>query len=336
MPQMPQFSLLAVRDVRQFAHFFMAAWAAPGWPRWDVVLYYFTAVALLVLGVSIVLRSARPAANVPERFVLYGPVFFAVPMAVFGIQHFLEHVSIGNLIPKWVPAHAFLTYFVGACLVAGSLSIVFRKLAGLSAGLIGVMFLFFEILMHLPIAAIHPHNRIAWMVVVRDFCFSWGALSLAATHTSRWRVHGTHWLISVARVFIGGGIIFYGVQHFLHPELLPGVPLEQLTPAIIPGHLLLGYLTSFVYVAGGVFLLIKRKERLAATWLGLFVFCVVLILCVPYAIEHGGGILALDVPLDTLMFSGALLCLSGGLAGKSISLINEPDHRTTPVATVGS
>jgi uncharacterized membrane protein len=257
-----------------------------------------------------------------------------MPMAVFGTQHFVDHVNIGNLIPKWVPAHAFLTFFVGTCLAAASLSIVFRKLAGLSAGLIGVMFLFFEALMHIPIAAIFPHNRITWAIVVRDFCFSWGALSLAATHTAKWREDRTHWLVSAARLFIGGGIVFYGVQHLLHPELLPGVPLEQLTPAFFPVRLLWGYLTGFAYVTGGVFLLIKRREHLAATWLGLFVFCVVLIFCVPFAIEQGGGIAALDVPLDTLMFSGALLCLSGSLAGKSISSKNEPDHRPTAQVTV--
>jgi hypothetical protein len=69
-------------------------------------------------------------------------------------------------------------------------------------------------------------------------------------------------------------------------------------------------------------------------WLGLFAFCVVLIFCVPFAIEHGGGIAASDVPLDTLMFSGAKLCLFGGLPGKSISHQNEPHCRTIAVVTV--
>ena len=304
--------------------------------QWDLVLYYFTTVALLAVGVSIVLKNALPAANVSERLVLCGPVFFAMPMAVFGIQHFVQHLSIGNFIPKWIPAHAFLTYFIGACLIAASLSIVFRKLAGLATALVGIMFLCFEALMHIPIAVMFPHNRNAWAIVARDFCFCWGALSLAATYTTQWKVHGTHWLTFAARIFIGGFIIFYGVQHLLHPELLPGVPLNQYTPTWFPGHLLWGFLTAFVYVTGGILLFIKRNEDVAAKWLGLFVLCVVLIFCVPYAIQQGGGILALDVPLDTLMFSGALLCLARGLAGKSSNQQHEPDHSTTTVVTVGS
>lgn len=340
MPELPcadesRFSQSAARDVRQFSGFLVAAWALPAWFQLDVVLTYSIAVAMLVLGLIIVLKNAPPEASLSEKFILCGPVWFAMPMAVFGIEHLLDHVNIGNLIPKWVPAHIFLTYFVGACLIAASLSILFRKLPGLSAALVGVMFLFFEALMHIPIAVKFPHERIAWVIVVRDFTFCWGALSLAATYTTKWRIHGTHWLISAARICMGGFIIFYGVQHFLHPELVPGVPLRQLTPAFVPGHLLWGYLTGVVYVVGGTFLLVKRTARLAAMWLGCFIICMVLICAVPFMIQRG-DVAGLNVPLDNLMLSGALLCLSGSLAGKSISPKPEPDQRTTTVVTVGS
>ncbi len=95
----------------------------------DVVLTYSIAVAILVLGLIIVLKNAPPEASLSAKFVLCSPVLFAMPMAVFGTEHFLDSVAIGNLIPPWVPAHLFLTYLVGTGLVAASLSIVFRKLA---------------------------------------------------------------------------------------------------------------------------------------------------------------------------------------------------------------
>lgn len=301
---------------------------ATAWFQLDIALTHFIAVAMLVSGVILVLKHAPSDAGLFEKFVLCGPVFFAVPMAVFGAEHFLDAVDISKFIPHWVPAHLFLTYFVGVCLVAASFSIVFRKLTGLAAGLTGVMFLFFEVLMHIPIAVKFPHNRIAWMILARDFIFSWGALSLAATYTTQWRVRG--WLISGARLFIGGFIVFVGVQHFLHPELVPGFPLQQLTPAFIPGHLLFGYVTGVVYVVGAVLLLIKRRERQAAMWLGIYVFCSVLIFSVPFMIQRG-GVAGLNVPLDNLMLSGALLCLSGSLAGKSINSAKQTDRSEAAV-----
>ena len=327
-----QFSLSAAGDVRQFAHFLTAAWTLPRWLGLDGVLPYVITVTLLVPGLRLALKHAPAGASVLERFVLCGPVFFATPMAVFGAQHFLDHVAISKIIPKWVPAHVFLTYFVGVCLVAGSLGIVFRRLAGLAAGMTGIMFLCFEAFMHIPIAVIVPRNPQVWAILTRDFCFGWGALSLAATHTSKWRVEGRHWLVTVARLFIGVGIIFYGVEQVLHPGFLPGVPLNEVTPSFIPGHQLWGYVAGFVYIVGGGFLLTKRKEQSAAMWLGIFAFCIVLVFCIPFAIELGGGIAALDVPLDTLMFSGALLCLSLGLAGRPSSPGNESGH-TEPAVT---
>jgi hypothetical protein len=68
-----------------------------------------------------------------------------------------------------------------------------------------------------------------------------GILTLCgAIYVEKWSTKCGHRLISLARVFIGITLIFFAVEYFLHPELLPGVPLRQLTPNFIPGHLLWG------------------------------------------------------------------------------------------------
>jgi uncharacterized membrane protein YphA (DoxX/SURF4 family) len=174
------------------------------------------------------------------------------------------------------------------------------------------MLLCFEALMNIPGVMAAPHNRIIWSLAVREFSFSWGALSFAAMHTQEWRTKGTHWLISVARIVLGIALIFFAVEYFLHPELLPGVPLTQVTPSFIPGHLLWGYPTSVIYVIAGVCLLINKKVRLAAIWVGLFVLFAVIFLCVPFMVQYGFDIgRGLNVPADTLVLSGGMLCLAG-------------------------
>jgi hypothetical protein len=48
-----------------------------------------------------------------------------------------------------------------------------------------------------------------------------------------------------------------------------------------------------------------------ATWMGLFVLFAVIGCCVPFMVQHGSDIGAgLNVPVDTLLFSGASLCLA--------------------------
>jgi len=110
------------------------------------------------------------------------------------------------------------------------------------------------------------------------------------------------------------------VEHFLHPELLPGVPLEQLTPNFIPAHSLWGYMTGLVYVPAGLCLLVNKKARLAAAYAGSFVLLAVILFCVPYMLQYPSDIgKGLNVPADTLVLSGALLCLAGSLQKKSPS-----------------
>jgi uncharacterized membrane protein len=292
----------------------------PAWFSWNPLLSYVTAVLLLAVGVPLAIKKAPPQANALEKIILCGPVFIAMPMVVFGLDHYFFPAEIGQIIPAWIPAHAFWVYFVGTCLILGGLSIVFQKYAGLSAGLFGVMLLCFEALMNIPAVVSAPHDRMIWSLTVREFSFSWGALSFAAMHTQEWRTKGTHWLISVARIVLGIALTFFGVEHFLHPQLLPGVPLEQLTPNFIPAHSLWGYLTSVVYVAAGVCLLLNKKVRLAAAWAGSFVLFAVIFFCVPYMLQYPSDIgKGLNVPADTLVLSGALLCLAGSLREKSAS-----------------
>jgi len=294
--------------------------ALPAWFSWNPVLPYVSAVLLLVVGVSLAITKAPPQANWLDKVVLSGPVFIGVPMVLFGLDHYFFPVAIGQIIPAWIPAHTFWVYFVGTCLLLGGLSIVLQTYAWLSAGLFGVMLLCFEALMNIPAVAAEPHSRMIWSLCVREFSFGWGALSFAARHTQEWRTKGTHWLITVARNVLGIALSFFGVAYLLHPKLLPGVPLEQLTPNFIPAHSLWGYLTSVVYIVAGVCILLNKKAHLAAKWAGLFVLFTVILFCVPYMLQFPSDIgKGLNVPADTLVLSGAILCLAGSLREKPAS-----------------
>jgi hypothetical protein len=73
-----------------------------------------------------------------------------------------------------------------------------------------------------------------------------------------------------------------------------------------------------VYVAAGVCLLLNKKARLAAAYAGSFVLFAVIFFCVPYMLQYASDVgKGLNVPADTLVLSGALLCLAGSLREKS-------------------
>jgi uncharacterized membrane protein YphA (DoxX/SURF4 family) len=123
-------------------------------------------------------------------------------------------------------------------------------------------------------------------------------------------------LITVGRMVIAVVAIFFGVQHFLHPLALPGVPLEKQLPTWIPARALIDYVTgAFLIVAGACFLL-ARKTRMAATYLGAWILLLVVVIYGPVLI----GALAnpsievqvegLNYFADTLLFGGVILSLA--------------------------
>jgi len=76
-------------------------------------------------------------------------------------------------------------------------------------------------------------------------------------------------LAAIPRFFVGLPSLFYGVEHLLHPEYVPGVPLQKLTPEWISGRIFLSYFVGVILILAGVCLLVNKKARTAATSLGL-------------------------------------------------------------------
>jgi uncharacterized membrane protein YphA (DoxX/SURF4 family) len=165
----------------------------------------------------------------------------------------------------------------------------------------------------------NPHDRIAWTVAVRDLSFASGAWVLSRTRTGVDREPGVHMLITLGRIGIGAVAIFFAVEHFLHPQHLPGVPLEKLTPVWIPARNLLGYLTGAFLLIAGIGILAGKKARMAANYLGAEIFLLVLLVYVPVLIavtsdpNVAAKIEGINYFADTLLYSGVILALANAM-----------------------
>jgi uncharacterized membrane protein len=304
--------------VSEFLHpAHLAAWIfQPGF-SWDVWLPYLFGAIILAIGLT---TAAKPLAQAQgiHKVVALGPVFIAAPMAVFGAEHFTATKIIAGMVPGWLPGHMFWALLVGVCLVAAALSIAARKQAWLSSALLGVMVLLFVLLIHVPNVVSAPHERILWVVALRDLTFAAGAFSLAAAEKEAWRPQDRHWVVTAARLVIGVVIVFMGLEQILHPELVPGVPLLKSTPLWIPLHLLWGYVSGLVYVICGVSLIINKLARQAATWLGFFILLLIILIYVPIVVANPSDIAnALNYFADTLLLNGTILALAAALDADS-------------------
>jgi uncharacterized membrane protein len=107
------------------------------------------------------------------------------------------------------------------------------------------------------------------------------------------------------------------VEHLLHPEFLPGVPLKKLTPEWVPGRIAVGYLVGVVLIVAGVCLLLNKKARAAATTLGITILLTVLWVYLPMLLRAPTDIVALNYFFDTMLFGGTILLLADAMDEKA-------------------
>ena len=281
---------------------------------------YVCALVVFIIGLIKIPGELRQEHGV-DKIMPVGRLFFAIPLAVFGSEHFTFTANVAALVPRWIPAHTFWVYLVGLAFLGAALSIAVLVQARLAAALVGMTLLIFVLVMDLPAVVANPGNRFFWALALRQLAFSGGAFALAmwagSTRTtqssSALRTAATAGWPAIPRFFVGLPSLFYGVQHLLHPEYVPGVPLQKLTPQWIPGRIFLSYFVGVILILAGVCLLVNKKARTAATTLGLTILLTVLWIYLPMLLAAPADVGALNFFFDTLLFCGAILLLANSL-----------------------
>jgi len=279
----------------------------------------FVGLVYFVAGVF-VLRKDISAARGWDRLITLGPVFLAVPVAMFGTDHLCSPGPIKDIVPSWIPARLFVTYFVGCALLAAATSLTLKKYVRLSFTLFGLMFFLFVCLMHIPNALVDPKDRFAWEIVFRDITYSGAGFALAGLYSRNAAPQQAKWMILFGRTVIAMAAIFFAAEHFLHPEFAPGVSSPAMTPSWVPVPRVWGYLAGAILLAAGIGLALNKKPRMAATSIGALMTALALsveLIALVLALAHGGSTqdinVALDTVFDTLLYGGAALVLASAM-----------------------
>jgi uncharacterized membrane protein len=279
-------------------------------PALPAVLLALSGAALSMAGAAIALFAIGLAAAKNDivrargiyKIVALTPLCFAVPLAVFGAEHFATPQAMLALVPRYMPWRMFWVYFVGLALIAAALSIATRRQVRWSGMLFGVMMFLFVAMLAFP-GALKSGGRIPWTIVFRELSFGGAGLVLAGA-------------AGVGRVPIAVTAIFFGVEHFLHPLALPGVPLEKEMPAWVPLSPWIDYLTGAFLIVAGVCFLLQRNVRLAATYVGAWILLLVAAIYGPVMVaaladpSAAVQIEGLNYFADTLLFGGVILSLA--------------------------
>jgi uncharacterized membrane protein len=145
----------------------------------------------LVGGAAILVGSPSddgPALSPPIRgfwrLESLGAVFLAIFLVVCGMQHFVYRDFVDTLVPSWIPAPRFWTYFTGTALIAGGVGILLRPTARLAATLSAVMIFLWVLLLHIPRALAGPNHANETAGVFEALAISGVALMVARTRAT--------------------------------------------------------------------------------------------------------------------------------------------------------
>ena len=271
---------------------------------------------ILVFLIGMLAASRRIAdAHGLEKILALTGVCVAVPLAVFGTLHLFGPQFVKTLVPAYMPWRMFWVYGVGCALIAASVSIAAGIGVRWSGLLFGIMMFLFVAMIHLPGALAKP-DRIIWTIVFREMSFGGGGWLLAGKAIDAGRGPGARRLIVVGTVFVTAAMIVFGVEHFLHPTGLPGVPLVKQIPPWVPGRVVIDYLTGAALLVAAGSVVLARNTRTVATSVGGWLLLLVLVIYGPVLVgalsdpAAGVQLEGVNYFADTLLFAGVILALA--------------------------
>jgi uncharacterized membrane protein len=292
-------------------------------------------VALLAIGLPAARNGIARARGVDKILALRN-LCVAIPLAVFGAEHLAGPDVLMPLVPAYMPWRLFWVFFVGSALIAASLSIATRVGIRWSGLFFGIMMFLFVAIIHLP-AALARNDRVLWVIVFRELSFGGAGWILAGLATDGWHGRVRRTLIGAGAVCIAPAVFLFGVQHFLHPTLLPGVPLRKEMPPWIPGRALVDYVTGAALLVTGGSLVLRRNTRTVAAALGAWLLLMVVVVYGPVLLaaladpRAGVKLEGINYFADTLLFAGVILSLACTPAFAS-SLEPPPSAPRSPVS----
>ncbi len=256
----------------------------------------------------------------------FGRFLFAISVMVFGIQQivYIGFVAGLELLPKWIPGHAFFAYLTGAALIVAGLSILIGKRARFAASLLAIFFFFCILLLHLPRMAAILHNGSERTVAFETVAMCGGALLLAGTLPPEpgfqtWN-NAAEMAVAPGLLLVAVSMAVFGVDHLMFAGFV-----ATLIPSWIPLHLFWAYFTGIAFVAAGLAIAIQKWGRLAAALLGLMFLLWFVLVHAPRVAAHpkngnewNSAFVALAMSGVAFIASGAMKNLSGPLGGKRI------------------
>jgi uncharacterized membrane protein len=145
----------------------------------NLVVWFSAGEALAYSGGAFVMAGSYSGKPIP-----IGRIFFSLLIIMFGCSHFVFPVDVSAMVPKWLGAPMFWTYFVGAALIASGFAIIFKIWITVAAWLLAAMLFLFFLFFHLPDAIQNSLVGYGTEIVRAIICLQFCGIAMVIAVTS--------------------------------------------------------------------------------------------------------------------------------------------------------
>jgi putative oxidoreductase len=119
-----------------------------------------------------------------KKITTLGRILFAVPFAIFGINHFVMKDYYIGMLTSFIPLGAYTIILTGIMLIAASISVIFEKFVKLSTIMLAVLLFIFIVTIHVPHLFHHDAERtITLIALLKDISLMGGAIMIAGIYS---------------------------------------------------------------------------------------------------------------------------------------------------------
>ncbi|MGE5457624.1 MAG: DoxX family protein [Methanococcaceae archaeon] len=118
-----------------------------------------------------------------KQMTTIGRILFALPFAIFGINHFIMMDYYMGMLTSFIPKTAWVMVLTGVILIAASISIITKKFVRLSTILLSILLFIFIITIHIPHLINGVDTTSTLIALLKDISLMGASLMIAGIYT---------------------------------------------------------------------------------------------------------------------------------------------------------
>ena len=112
-----------------------------------------------------------------------GRILFALPFAIFGINHFLMLDYYLGMLTSFIPLGAYTIILTGIMLIVASISIISKKFVKFSTIMLALLLFIFIVTIHIPNLFHDTDRTMTIITLLKDISLLGGSLMIAGIYS---------------------------------------------------------------------------------------------------------------------------------------------------------